>query len=537
MALTTIKIRNVLGGQSPSQYYASEGQYLGGLAIDPDLPISDSAGDVLPSGMIRPTSYASMSGANVSGNPYWLLNSPKDALTYAYMNDGKVVSYSSALTAGSETLVGTLSNAHGNGGVYYNNYQYFFTDTDVARYGPLNGTPALTSGVWTGSTLGSLTALTNTTYPSIFGSGVMPNHPGHVHPDNKLYFVDFKSGIGYVHYIKTQKSTYEGDTNNGSTYNALDLPFGFMPTDVESFGDLLAICAIQTTDGTILQGNAALFFWDTISSSFYNVVMLPDPIVTAMKNINGTLYIFSGPGFGKGYRISKYTGGYTTATVHMSEDGSPPLAGAVDSFGDRLVFGTHLQLSTTTPASPEYYPAVMAFGSKDPRFPSGVHPIATPPVTGTSSDGVVTALKFVEQGSFAIPRVVMGYRNASTTALAKRSTTYGTWVWRSPLITVGAQFSIKQMRLQLGAPVASGVTITPTFFLDDFSSSVVGANPSVNGLKIINSTTYPNSDRFVYLSGLDIRGKGNFVLELRGSGTVLCPVMLPITIVLDVMND
>lgn len=536
MATTTIKIRTVLGGLSPSQYYAGDGQYLGGVAIDPDLPISDSAGDVLPCGMIRPTSYASISGSNISGNPYWILNNPKNALTYVYANDGKVVSYSSALTLASEVLVSTLASAAGNGGVYYNNYLYFMTSTDIARYGPLNDTPAMTAGVWTGATLGSLTALTNTTYPSIFGSGVMPNHPGHVHPDNKLYFVDFKAGIGYVHYIKTQKGTYEGDTNSSSAYNALDLPFGFMPTDVESFGDLLVISAIQTTDGTVMQGNAVLFFWDTISSSFYNFVALPDPLVTAMKNVNGTLYIWSGPGFGKGYRLSKYAGGYATTTVHFSVDGSPPLAGAVDAFGDRVVWGTHQQLSTTTASTPEYYPCVMAYGSKDPRFPIGVHPIATTPVTGSASDGVVTALRFVEQASFAIPRVVMGYRNASGTAIAKRSTTYGTSIFRSPLITVGAQFTIKQIRIQLGAAVAANMTLTPTVFLDDFSSSKIGADPSVDGLKIINATTYPNNDRFVHMN-TEVRGKGNFVLELRNSGTVLLPIMLPITIVLDVMDD
>ncbi len=531
---TVVKIKNILGGLSPSEYYAGAGQYLGGLAIDPDTAISDAAGDVLTCGMIRPTSYASFSGANISGNPLWILTNPKDSNTYVYAADGKLVSYTSALTSASEVLIGTVSSSQGNGAVYYNNYLYLMSSTDVARYGPLNGTPALTASVWTSSTLGTQTALTNTTYPTIFGSGTMPNHPGHVHADNKLYFVDFKDGIGYVHYIKTTKTTNEGDTNSGSTYNALDLPFGFMPTDVESYGDLVVISGMQTSNGTIAQGQATIFFWDTISASFINPVPLPDAVVTALKNVNGTLYIFSGPGFGKGYRVSKYAGGYKTETIYFSEEGSPPLAGAVDAFGDKLVWGSHMQLSTTTAASPEYYPVVMAYGSKDPRIAMGVHPIAKPPVNGTSTDGVVTAVKYVEQDSFAIPRVVMGYRNASVTEMAKRSTTYGAWVWRAPVISVGAQFTIKQIRLQLAVPVSANTTITPTIFLDDKSSSEVGGTAA--GLKIINNTNFPNSDRFIFWQ-VDIKGKGNFFLELRGSGTAICPVVLPIIFVLDVVGD
>lgn len=533
MGEVTIKFKNVLGGQGPSQYYAGDGQYLGGLAIDPDLPISDSAGDVLTSGMIRPTSYAAFNGGNVTSNPYWFITNPKNSNLYAYCNDGKFLSYSSALTSGSEALIGTLSSSAGNGGVYYNNYIYLMIGTNVARYGPLNGSPSLTTDVWTSSTLGSQTALTDSTYPSILGSGVMPNHPGHVHADNRLYFLDFKSGVGYVHSIKTTKSSAEGDTNDGSAYNALDLPFGFMPTDVESFGDLLVISAIQTSDSTIAQGSAQIFFWDTISSSFVNPVPLPDPIVTAMKNVNGTLYIFSGPGFGKGYRVSKYVGGYKTQTVYFSEEGSPPLPGAVDAFGDKLVWGTHSQLSTTTPSTPEYYPVVMSLGSKDPRIPMGAHAIATPPVTGTSTDGVVTAIKYAEQASFAIPRMVMGYRNASGVGIAKRSTTYGSWVWRSPVVSVGSEFSINRLRIQLGAALAANMTITPTIFVDDLSSSFTPTNAP--GLKVINSTNYPNSDRFVNMQP-QVRGKGNFFIELRGSGSAFCPVILPVLVKLDVTD-
>ena len=63
---------------------------------------------------------------------------------------------------------------------------------------------------------------------------------------NNEALTDSGSGSATVNGTLTQ-----GAGNNGTTYNALDLPLGFMPVDIESWGTDLVILAIQTSDTTI----------------------------------------------------------------------------------------------------------------------------------------------------------------------------------------------------------------------------------------------------------------------------------------------
>src|SRR5439155_975543 len=116
----------IINGIAPSYYVQAEGQYLGGLAMDPNSAASSRLG-----GHIAPVKYTTFSGSNVTGSPNWLITNPKNNKVYAYMSDGKFVSYSSVLA--SETLVGTPTSGAGNGAAYYNNYIYLFTPTDTSR--------------------------------------------------------------------------------------------------------------------------------------------------------------------------------------------------------------------------------------------------------------------------------------------------------------------------------------------------------------------------------------------------------------------
>src|SRR3990167_3937244 len=105
MASTKIQINNIFGGVSPASYFGSEGSYLAGVAIDPDMPVTDSGtGSIRTSGQIRPVGYATFDGALVNANPYWFLTNPKNSTIYSVLNNGRVLSYSSSL--GSETDIG-----------------------------------------------------------------------------------------------------------------------------------------------------------------------------------------------------------------------------------------------------------------------------------------------------------------------------------------------------------------------------------------------------------------------------------------------
>ena len=226
----------------------------------------------------------------------------------------------------------------------------------------------ITNGVWTGATLGSLTALTDSGYPlTLFSIGYL-NHFGIVHPDNSAYFLDFKGGVGYVHTITTKTTTNQGDTNDGSAYAVLDLPFGEAPVTICSYGDDIAVSTALTSDATVNQGNAKVYFWDTVSSSFYRTLHLPDPICSVLKYVNGTLYGLSGSLNG-GYRLWRYVGGDAIETLKMIEDGYPPLQGASDFAGNRIVWAANTTL-------PIVSSGLYAYGSKSDLFPRGLHHIA-----------------------------------------------------------------------------------------------------------------------------------------------------------------
>lgn len=504
-------IRTILAGISPMSDVTTDGQYDSAIAIDPDFPIADTgANAVRPSGALRPVAYAKFSSTECNGNPYWITTSPKTSLVYTYLSSGKFNSYSSGL--GSETNIGTPTSGAGNGMAYYNNYIYLATPTNISRYGPLDGSASLSNTVWTGSTLGSQTALVNTTYPSIRGSGTVPNHPMHVHVDNKLYFGDVVNGQGVIHFIKTTKVTDQGDTNSGSTYNALDLPFGFLPMDIESYGNDLAILAVQTTNATLDQGKAVLFLWDTTSDTFYEQIPLPDTFGTALLNVNGGLYYWGGNFTATGgHSLYQYLGGRTVKLLAPIPEGHPPLAGAVDAVGSKIVWGSFQTYPTNSAC-------VWAFGSKTGQ--SGLHNIAKATASASSTDGLVTALAFSEQRSLAMPGLLIGWRDAGAFGIDSLSTTYQTHYWRKRF-SVGRPFRIKRVRFPLGAAVASNMTLVPTWYVDDLSSNTAGTT--------INTTNYAASERYIEQYP-GVTGKNDFTLQLVWSGTALLPVKLPIEI-------
>ena len=528
MAELTFRIESIFEGQSSTQYFGSENQFNTSVAIDPDLPIGS---DVKTSGMLVPTRYEKFSGTEIDGFPNWIVTQPKTTNSFVYTSAGKLHSFNSSLVMRatdekSTALPISITGGAGNGTAYYNNFIYLAEATDVSQYGGMDqgASIALTENVWTGAKLGSLAALTNTTYPSIRGTPI-PNHPMHVHGDNSCYFGDVVDGQGVLHKIRTTKTTIEGDTNDTSVFNALDLPFGFFPTDIESWGTDIVIAAIQTTDTTINQGRAAIFVWEpTNVDSFYRgPIYLPDPLVTAMSNINGVVHIWSGNSV-NGVRISRYIGGDTIEEIVYLEEGVPPFAGAVDALGSRLVFGGY----TTYPVASA---SVLSFGSKRRDLPRGLHNIVK--TTSAGATPMVFSTKFVQQDSNVAPKLVVGWGDGSAKGLDKTSTsaTFGS-VFRSGMMRIGKKFEIKQVRIPLGAAVAANMTITPKLFFDDASSSVT--------LTAINDTNFTNSERKIIYKNPELksaRGENNVFLELTWTGTVALPVTLPIEIDITTFDD
>lgn len=502
--MSTIIIDSILGGISQIKNFAPKSGFDTSIAIDPDMPSTDSVGK--PSGYLRPTAMEKFSGSSVTANCNWLVTNPKDSNTYTYLSNGLVNSISSSLSMNSD--VGTPTSGAGNGAAYYDNYLYLATPTNISRYGPLNGSPSITNSYWT-STL-SKAALTDTTYPTVNGV-VMPNHVMHRHTDNKLYIADVLSNTtantnkGSLHYITSSKTTVEGDTNSASSYNALDLGYGYYPTAIGSYGTDLVTAGIEGTNTSIMQSRAFLTFWDATSTSFQKLIQIeyPDPLITAMKNVNGVLYVFSGSATG-GCRLTAFLGGYSFQEIFYDPTMYPPLAGAVDGILNRVIWGT-------TVSYPETANVVMAYGSKYSAMGKGVQCILK-----TSDGSRATAVKYVVQNGYMQPLVAWG---GSTYGIDKLSTTYGTSVWRSEVFRVGKKFNIVGLRIPLAQAMAGNMTITAKIYEN---GSLVETLPT------INNTNYPSAK--VVGMNPKVLCDNSFQLELRWTGTVLATVGLPIKI-------
>jgi hypothetical protein len=513
--MSTIIIDNLFGGISQLANFAPKGSYDSGIAIDLDMPITDVAGK--PSGFIRPTAMEKFTGSTVTSAVKWIITNPKDTTIRAYGTNGLIHSISSSLSMNAD--IGTPTNGAGNGAAYYDNYNYYATPTDISREGPLNGTPALTNNYWN-TTLGKA-VLTNTTYPSINGVE-MPNHVMHRHTDNKLYICDVLSNTapntnkGALHYITSSKTTVEGDTNASSSYNALDLGYGYYPTTIGSLGTDLVTAGIEGVSTTVAQSRSFLTFWDTTSVSFSKIIQkeFPDPLITAVQNVNGTLFVFSGSATG-GCRLTAFAGGYTGQPIFYDPTMLPPLQGAVDSDGDRLVWGT-------TITYPEAAAVVMGYGSRYGTMGKAVHCILKSTSAGATQ--IVSAVKHVIQGGFRQP--IVAWADASSQGIDKLSTTYGTSVFRSEVFRVGSKFNINEIRIPLAQTLGANMTITP---------KIIENGSTVATLPVINNTNYPSKK--VILQRPSTLCENSFQLELRFTGTALCTVALPIRIEIEPRQD
>jgi hypothetical protein len=513
-----LTIDSIFKGHNPAKYFSVQGGYDSSIGVDPDFPVGSG---IKTSGMIIPTRFQKFSSTGITGAPLWILTNNKNSNIYVYDSNGKFVSYEKTLVT--ETALTSPTSGAGNGAEYYNNFLYLATPTNVARYGPLDGSPAIGQDVWTAATLGSQTALGNATYPAIRGIKI-PNHPMKTHANNQLYIGDVINGRGVLHAIKTTKGAAEGDTNDGSQYNVLDFLSGWWPTDIESWGTWLAITAIQTTDADVNQGQSALFLWDTVDEVTYQKgpILLPDPLVTAVKNIGGILYIWSGNAQ-NGVRVSKYIGGEAVQEVAYMEEGVPPFAGAVDALGNRINWGGF----TTYPGNSA---SVFAFGSKRSDLPAGLHNVAK----STSADANnqnVTALRYVQQSSNVKPKVIIGWNDDTSQGIDKLSATatYAS-IFRSEMFNIGKSFAINSIRIPFGVALAVGMELIVKIYTDDESVTTT--------LTTINSTNFQG--RYVVFDNIEMagsRGSNNFLIELNFGGTVELPVLLPIEINVSVQEE
>lgn len=527
--MPTVRIESILGGQSPTSHFGRADQFRASLGIDPSEPLADgtAATAIVASGLLRPSSSTKMSGSNLTNAPLWIEPEPKAGYLYVYDYAGSayVIDPNFAGITGLSDG-GALSSSTGNGMAYYDNYIYFARSTDIARYGPLNGTAAFTGTYWTG-TLGK-TALTNTTtYPTDTGIGVRyPNHVMHRHSDGRLYVADVVGNKGALHYIATTKTSVEGDTDNGSTYLALQFGYGLHPTAIESYGSDLVVALYEGIGGALTESRAKIAFWDTTSQNYNKIIWVefPDQYISAMKNVNGVLYVASGRCNANGFRVTRFVGGYTMEEVGFFESGTMPFPDAMDGVAHQLVFGTYTY-------TPDTAGCLYSLGLQK-RLSTGVFNLMRTSLS--SGISAVTSVFIADNWGLSTLAPVIGWSTGSSGGTNNGIDTksgYGSSasVWWSQMYRIGQPFKITKIRIPLAQAVSTNMTLVPKVYTDD------GAGTTTT-LTTVNNTNYPSERNIVYRPE-NLTGQHNFWLELTWSGTSLMTVGLPITIEYELIDD
>ena len=540
-----IRIESILGGHASSPFFASDDQYTWSHGIDPSLQVDLITTSKIggPSGLLRPVALKNVGTTTVTNQVNWLAVDPKTATAtvFVYASDGSVYTITNPQSPSTSTIsgLGDLNDggdASGNGMAYYDNYIYFARDTTIARYGPLDGTPAFIDDYWVG-TLG-LTALTDQTYPHPVESNntPYPNHFLHRHSDGKLYIADVVGNQGTLHYVKTSKTTTEGDTNDGSTYNAVSVGYGLWPTSIESYGSDLAIAFFEAPNTTELGSSnerrtkpikAKVAFWDTTTAKVDKItwVEFPDPYISAMKNVGGVLYVISGSPGNLGFRVSRFIGGYTFEEVAFIPVADLCFPGAVDARGKQLIFGTY---SSMSPGG-----VVLSLGGRSSLFNDKIFGIG-----GASENEMVTAvlLPVVSAGdSYTLDGLITGLSGGGGT-----DTLSGAWdrtenvsfvaEWRSRYYMIGQRFKITKLRIPMASPMQANVNVSVDFVVDRPSNTTTHSLSSIDG----------SIDSHLVVRRCSVEGRLGFYLELAWDSTKGNPIAtigLPIIIEGELIDD
>ena len=546
----TIRIESIFGGKSPLTHFSQSDQFLDSINIDPARSIGiRNSGEPLDdlnipesSGMIMPVVVQGLRNSSfIDQRPVFLVNNPKRGDVYAYGALGSVyVVYtdgSSSETAGALSDGGSMSGVGISGGGlacgagYYDNYIYFAKNTTVARYGPLDGTPAFDGNFWAG-TLG-LTELTHDSnriyYPIDSLADSYPQHVMHRHNDGRLYIVDIVNGSGVLHYIETTKSSTEGDTNNGSKYNAIDFGFGLIPTAIESYGSDLVIALFESqSDPGFSNGNrgqkARIAIWDTTSASmnFITNNEFPDEFISAMRNVNGTIFIASGQRLSRGTRISRYIGGYSFEEVLFVQEGHPPYPGALISEAGRLIFGSKViySLGLNNRAVGN---GIFKFQHTGAAYndTSNTYSLLSYPLSDFATEAILAGWEATIPGPSGTGVDIIGGGTSGTVSGYQAH-------WYSQIYKVGSPFKITRIRVPLPEKLEASVGISFSIYTDDGNTSY--------SLTAINSTNWGTNTSMLTFRPQNAVGDNNFFLAFTWTDTEKKPIGLPITIEYELLD-
>lgn len=184
----------------------------------------------------------------------------------------------------------TLTNGSGNGIAVWQNYLIVFRDTTTDTFGPLN---SMSTAVWING------------WQALRASVAGVIHKTFVASNNILYYTDFVANTGGLRnqgWIGSLSLTSTivftpSDTNLTGSYNfnsaALDFPDNEQPVALSELNGNLIIGVNMS--GTNTAGSTSkLYYWDTVSASFNNPLIVPEAPIYEIVNANNIIYVFCG---------------------------------------------------------------------------------------------------------------------------------------------------------------------------------------------------------------------------------------------------
>lgn len=215
----------------------------------------------------------------------------KTGIVYAIDQNNRVWANANQSSGGYKwTLIpgNTLTSGSGNGIAIWQNYLFAFRGANIDVFGPLND--------W--STASWSNSWQSMNSPSSY-SGL---HKTFIASNNTLYWTDFTNSSstgrnpGYVGSLSLASTTaFLPGTSSTYVYNnqALDLPDNEQPVALNELNGALVIgtniSGLNST-GTI----SKVYYWDTISPSFNNPLIVPEAPIYEVVNANNIIYIFCG---------------------------------------------------------------------------------------------------------------------------------------------------------------------------------------------------------------------------------------------------
>lgn len=182
----------------------------------------------------------------------------------------------------------TLTQGVGNGIAVWQDYLFVFRSRSIDVYGALSN---LTTAAWSNSW--------QTLNASVTYQG---NHKTLVGSDNILYWTDFDDAasgsqrLGYIGSLRlTGASAFVPATGATFTYNnnSLDFPSDEEPVGLAELNSYLVIA--NNYSGLNSRGNwSKLYYWDRVSASYFNPLIIPESPVYEIVNSNNLIYVFSG---------------------------------------------------------------------------------------------------------------------------------------------------------------------------------------------------------------------------------------------------